>query len=190
MHDDFAVDLLPNLTVYNPETFRILGAGIVLPPSFTVMISENDVMLPAHYRSFRDHWPTTSQGKKSPSSSPSYFYWPPHVLWSNAPLAFLFHPGFVSLMSPVTFLTLWTYQHHPPTPQQIVSLPFPTPDDISVGPTLSASPQFSLILFHLLHTLQIFCHIFTIPSCSATCPGPPHSTNNQLAFYSCHSPPL
>jgi len=55
MHDDFAVDLLPNLTVYNPETFRILGAGIVLPPSFTVMISENDVMLPAHYRSFRDH---------------------------------------------------------------------------------------------------------------------------------------
>jgi hypothetical protein len=136
------------------------------------VVSENDVILPAHCRSFWDHWPTTSQGKKSPSFSHSYFYCPPHVLWPNAPLAFLFHPGFISLMSPVTFLTLWTYQYHLPTPA-IAPLPFPTPDVISAGPILSASPYFSLTLFHLLHTLQIFCHIFTIPSCFITRPGPP-----------------
>jgi hypothetical protein len=50
-----AVDMLPNLMVYNPETFCILGAGILLPPSFTVVVSENDVILPAHCRSFWDH---------------------------------------------------------------------------------------------------------------------------------------
>jgi hypothetical protein len=179
--------MLPNLTVYtrNPETFRILGAGILLPPSFTIVISENYVTLPAHCRSFQDHWPTTSQGKNLPSFSHSYFYWPPHILWPKASLAFLFHPGFISLMSPATFRTLWTSQCHPPT-QQIVPLPLPTSDVISVIPILSASSHFSLILFHLLHTLQISCHIFTMPSCSITRPGPPHSTTNQLALYSYH----
>lgn len=183
--------MLPNLTVYNPQTFRILGAWILLPPSLTVVVAENDVILPAHFRSFWHHRPTTSPGKKSPSFSHSYFYWPPHILWPNTPLVFLFCPRFVFLVSPVTFLTLWTYQCYPPTPpQQTVPLPFPTPDVISIGPILSASPQFSLTLFHLLHTLQIFCHIFTIPSSSITHPGPPHSTTNQLAFYSNHlSPP-
>jgi hypothetical protein len=183
--------MLPNLTLYNPETFRILGAWILLPPSLAVVVAGNDVILPAHRISFRDHRPTTSPGKKSPSFSHSYFYWAPHVLWPNATLVFLFHPRFIFLISPVTFLTSWTYQCHPSThPQQIIPLHFPTPDVISVGPILSASPQFSLTQFHLLHTLQIFCHIFTIPSCSLTCPGPPHSTTHQLAFSSYHlSPP-
>ena len=96
MHDDFAVEMLPNLTVYNPETFRILGTGILLPPSLTAVVAEHDVILPAHCRSFRDHRPTTSPGKESPSFSHSYFYWPPHVLWPNAPLVFLFRLSYVS----------------------------------------------------------------------------------------------
>jgi hypothetical protein len=54
MHNDFEVDILPNLYMYNPGAFCILATGILLPPSFTVVASENHVMLPVHCRSFWD----------------------------------------------------------------------------------------------------------------------------------------
>ena len=143
MHDDFVVDMLPNLYVHWAETFIILGAGILLPTSFTVVVSENNTSCPLQ----KFLGPLTNNFSRQVITIlfPPLLLLGPHVLWPNTPLVFLFHPRFVSLMSPVTFLTLWTYKCHPPTPpQQIVPLPFPTPDVISVCPILSASSQFSL----------------------------------------------
>ena len=146
------VNMLPNLTVYtrNPETFRILGAGILLPPSFTIVISENDVILPVHCRSFRDHSKTTSQGKISPSFTHCYLYCPPHVIWPNASLAFLFHPGFISLIS----LQHFEHYGHISAIHQLLNRLSPS----------SPHPWCYFCHSHFVYFTLVFSHTFSTPA--------------------------